>query len=272
MRIKERTVPFADVNGHHLYYEVHGSGDRTVVLSHGFALDHDMWEPVVGTLALDHRVVVWDERGHGMTNCQGPFNYWDSASDCLGLMDVVGADTAVLVGMSQGGFLSLRAALEAPDRVQGLVLVNSAVQAFIPDVAAGLAQMSDAWTTAGPVGEIADAMVGLQFGASGYDGSTWAAKWRARPPADWKHPWNALLDRASNPSEVLTDRLAKLECPVSVIHGEQDAGFPVAMVQEMNDLLRDGRGLTVIPGASHCPPLTHPEQVSEALVAFLRSL
>ena len=265
-------MPFADVNGHRLYYEVHGSDGRTVILSHGFALDHDMWEFVVPVLAADHRVVFWDERGHGMTDCRGPFDYWDSASDCLGVMDAAGAATAVLVGMSQGGFLNLRAALQAPDRVEGLVLVNSAVQAFIPEVREGLAQMAAAWTTLGPVGEIADAMLGLQFGAGGYDGATWAARWRARPPADWTHPWGALLDRASDPDEVLTDRLAKLEIPVAIIHGGQDAGFPLSMAQEMNELLRDGRGLTVIPDASHCPPLTHPEPVTDALVAFLRSL
>ena len=265
-------MPFAALNGHDVYYEMHGSGDRTVVLSHGFALDHDMWEPVVPALAADHRVVVWDQRGHGMTNCNGPFNYWDSASDCLGLLDAIGVEAAVLVGMSQGGFLSLRAALQAPDRVQGLVLVNSAVQAFIPEVREGLTQMAAAWTTIGPVGELAAAMLGIQFGAGPYDGSRWAAKWRARPPADWRLPWDTILDRASNAGEVLTEDMAKLELPVAIIHGEDDTGFPVSMAEEMNGLLRDGRGFTRIAGAAHCPPLTHPAEVSDALVTFLKSL
>jgi pimeloyl-ACP methyl ester carboxylesterase len=265
-------MPFADVNGQHLYYEVHGSGGRAVVLSHGFALDHDMWEFVVPALAAEHRVVVWDQRGHGMTGCPGPFNYWDSASDCLGIMDTVGAESAVLVGMSQGGFLSLRAALQAVDRVEGLVLVNSAVQAFIPEVREGLVQMADVWTTSGPVGDIAMAMLGIQFGAVEYDGSPWAAKWRSRPPGDWRLPWDAILDRAGNPDEVLTDDLAKLDRPVAVIHGEEDTGFPVAMADEMNGTLRDGRGFTRIAGAAHCPALTHPEQVIEALQGFLAAL
>jgi non-heme chloroperoxidase len=174
--------------------------------------------------------------------------------------------------MSQGGFLSLRAAVETPERIEGLVLVNSAVQAFIPEFRDGLTQMAAAWTTVGPVGELAQAMLGIQFGIGGYDGSVWAAKWRARPPSDWRLPWDALLDRAGNPREVLTDELAKLECPVAIIHGQDDTGFPVAMAEEMNGLLRDGRGFTRVVGAAHCPPLTHSAEVTRALMAFLKSL
>ena len=71
-------------------------------------------------------MITWDERGFGDTEYDGePFTYWDSAADCLGLLDHLGIDRAVVGGMSQGGFVSLRAALTAPERVRGLILIDT---------------------------------------------------------------------------------------------------------------------------------------------------
>ena len=63
----------------------------------------------VQALAPRFRVITWDSRGHGDTVDDGrPFTYWDLAADCLALLDHLGIDRAVLGGMSQGGFVSLR--------------------------------------------------------------------------------------------------------------------------------------------------------------------
>ena len=56
-----------------------------------------------------------DERGFGGTRAPGPFTYWDSANDALALLDHLGIESAVFTGMSQGGFLSMRAALTTPE-------------------------------------------------------------------------------------------------------------------------------------------------------------
>src|SRR5437588_9277108 len=113
-------MPFADVNGQHLYYEDFGgdsAGDGVAVLfSHGFLMDHEMFAPQVEALAGEFRCITWDERGFGQTPADGPFSYWDSAADVLALLTHLGIERAVLAGMSQGGFLSLRAALTAPER------------------------------------------------------------------------------------------------------------------------------------------------------------
>ena len=80
-------------------------------------MDHEMFEPQVAALSNEFRCITWDERGFGQTVANGPFTYWDSADDALALLSHLGVDAAFFVGMSQGGFLSLRAALRSPDRV-----------------------------------------------------------------------------------------------------------------------------------------------------------
>src|SRR6516225_529714 len=113
----------ASVNGISIAYSDSGGDGPAVVLSHGYLMDSSMFEPQVAALAPEYRVITWDERGFGATKATGPFSYWDSARDVIGLLDHLGIERAVLGGMSQGGFLSLRATLSAPDRVRGLILI-----------------------------------------------------------------------------------------------------------------------------------------------------
>src|SRR5246127_231698 len=112
-------MPVAAANGIEINYTDSGGTGPAVVFSHGFLMDHTMFDQQVAALTPEYRVIAWDERGHGGTRATGPFTYWDSAADALALLDHLGIERAVLAGMSQGGFLSLRAALAAPDRVRG---------------------------------------------------------------------------------------------------------------------------------------------------------
>ena len=103
-------MPFAQLNGQKIHYRDSGGRGPAVVLSHGFLMDSTMFDSQVAALSDKFRVITWDERGFGETEYDGkPFTYWDSANDCLALMTHLGVDTAILGGMSQGGFLSLRA-------------------------------------------------------------------------------------------------------------------------------------------------------------------
>jgi len=118
-------MSFADVNGQHIYFEDSGGDGTAVLFSHGFLMDHEMFEPQVAALAGEFRCITWDERGFRQTEATSDFTYWDSADDALALLTHLGIARAFLVGMSQGGFLSMRAALRAPERVRGLGLIDT---------------------------------------------------------------------------------------------------------------------------------------------------
>src|SRR5688500_2296035 len=119
-------MPYAEINGQRLFYEDSGGDGPVDLFSNGFLMDHEEFEPQCGALAPEFRCIRWDERGFGVTDFDGkPFTYWDSADDAVGLLDHLGVKTAVLAGMSQGGFLSMRAALRYPARVRALVLIDT---------------------------------------------------------------------------------------------------------------------------------------------------
>jgi pimeloyl-ACP methyl ester carboxylesterase len=104
-------MPTAAVDGIDIAYTDSGGDGPAVLLSHGILMDHTMFGPQLAALTPEFRVITWDQRGFGATRAAGPFSYWDSAGDALGLPDHLGVSQAVLGGMSQGGFVSLRAAL-----------------------------------------------------------------------------------------------------------------------------------------------------------------
>ncbi|MFI5040732.1 MAG: alpha/beta fold hydrolase, partial [Acidimicrobiales bacterium] len=169
-------MPIAEINGHPLYFEETGSGPP-VVFSHGFLMDHEMFAPQVAALSSEFRCITWDERGFGQTPAGGPFTYWDSAADVLAHLTHLGIERAALAGMSQGGFLSLRAALTAPDRVKALVLIDTQAGVEAADALPAYEAMNLEWKTNGPAA-VQETIAGLILG-EGVDPEPWYAKWTA---------------------------------------------------------------------------------------------
>jgi 3-oxoadipate enol-lactonase len=259
-------MAFAAINGQRIYFEDTGGDGPVVVLGHGFLMDHEMFVHQVAALRDQYRVITWDERGFGLTESDGqPFSYWDSAADCLGLMDHLGIDRAVVGGMSQGGFLSLRVALTAPEKVRGLILLDTASVAEHPEVAAGYQQMIDTWASVGAVDELADIIANIII-ADPAENPVWIAKWQARPKESIVQPGACLLSR-----DDITDRLGEITCPALVIHGTEDT----AITMDKAEILAAGLvgcGGVVKVGGAHAANLTNPEPVNAAILEFLAGL
>jgi pimeloyl-ACP methyl ester carboxylesterase len=228
-------------------------------------MDHDMFVPQVDALAPEFRCITWDERGFGQTAAKGPFSYWHLAADCLALLDHLGVDTAVLAGMSQGGFLSLRAALTAPERVRGLVLIDTQAGVEDPEAVPLYQGMHDEWVTSGP-GNVQDAIAGLILGDA-VDHAPWFAKWHAAPKEDLSLPFQCLIGR-----DDITDRLPEITAPAIIFHGEVDLAIPMSKAEELCAGLGDCHGIVVVEGAAHAPNLSHPAAVNDVLVEFLRKI
>lgn len=260
-------MPYAEVNGQKLYFEDTGGDGPPIVLSHGFLMDHEMFAPQVAELREVYRVVTWDERGFGATEFDGqPFSYWDSARDLFALLDVLGIERAVLGGMSQGGYLSLRAALLQPDRVRALVLIDTQAPPESPDKIAEYRVMIDTWVEHGYLDDLASVVAGLII-ADPVVEPAWKAKWQEWDPARMHTAGGALLDR-----DDISDRLEELAMPVLLVHGTEDAAIPVSRAHEICAAVSDCRGVIEVAGAAHAANLTHPELVNPAIRDFLEGL
>jgi 3-oxoadipate enol-lactonase len=258
----------ASVNGITLSYTDTGGDGPVVVLSHGYLMDSSMFGPQVTALAPAYRVITWDERGFGGTRATGPFTYWDSASDVLALLDHLGIERAVLGGMSQGGFLSLRAALTAPDRVRALILIDSQAGLEDPAAAPAYEEMERIWLEQGPepVRDIvASIILGPPDGTVEY--APWFAKWDELDREELAYPFRTLMDR-----DDITGRLGEISCPALILHGTADAAIPMERAEIVRAGLAGPVSLVQIEGGSHAANLSHPGEVNVAILEFLGSL
>jgi 3-oxoadipate enol-lactonase len=263
-------MPTAAVNGTQVSYADSGGDGPAVVLSHGYLMDASMFDAQVASLAPEYRVITWDQRGHGGTLAPGPFSYWDSARDVLALLDHLGIGEAVLGGMSQGGFLSLRAAVLAPQRVRGLVLIDSQAGTEAEASRPAYEQLHQTWLDQGPEA-VQEIVATLILGPGQWD--TWYAKWAeqyAKGPGTVRQltwAFRCLMDR-----DDIAGRLGEVTCPALIVHGGEDAAIPLARAEQLRDGLAGPTTFALIDGAPHASNVTHPDAVNAEIVTFLHRL
>ena len=238
----------------------------TVVLLHAFLTDTRMFAPQVEALNQDFRLIAVDERGHGGTPGDGPFDYWDVARDVLGLLDELQVDRAAVVGTSQGGFVGMRLALLAPERVSALAVLGTSADAQAPEIAAGYRQMGEIWAAKGGTPELVDTMVAICLGASAPEAvrDRWREVWAHAPGDRVLANIRTLVGRDS-----LVERLPEIGCPTLVLHGSADAAYPVAHAQQIVDGVPGAEPLFLVEGGGHFLSLTDADEVNPPLRAFL---
>ena len=258
----------AQVNGIDIHFEDTGGDGPAVLFSHGFLMDHTMFDQQVGALRDRYRCIRWDERGFGDTRADGPFTYWDSADDAVALLDHLGIDRAVFVGMSQGGFLSLRAALAHPDRVRALVLIDSAADVDDDETIVGDEGMLHVFERgtdddrAGVSGIVAGLILGDETLAA-----EWIPKWTALDGGQLTLAGGALLGR-----DDVSGRVGEITCPILAVHGTADQAISIDRAEALASSAADHRGIVRVDGAAHAPNMTHPDAVNPPLTDFLDSL
>jgi len=261
-------MPYAHVNGQRLYYEDTGGDGPAIVFSHGLLMDGSMFAPQVQALRGAWRCITWDERGHGQTatgTC-APFSYYDSADDVVALLAHLGIGRAVFAGMSQGGYLSLRAALRHPQVVRALVLIDTQALPEEAEKMAGHQVIIQEWLERGLSDERARTIEHIILGDGWEGASAWRAAWQRMQPADLLACFTTLATR-----DDISGELGRITAPALVLHGDADHAIALERAQAMAAGLPHAR-MVVVPGAGHAANLTHPQPVNAALAQFLAQL
>jgi pimeloyl-ACP methyl ester carboxylesterase len=248
-------------SGQDVHFVDHGGDGPALVLLHSFLMDGSMFAPQVQEFSASHRCITIDERGHGGTPAGTDFTYWDVADDVIAVLDHLGVEQAALAGTSQGGFVALRIALTAPERVRALIVMGSSGQVEDPQVADSYRQLAATWREHGPIDPLLDIVASICLGE--FDAAPWKNKWRGVDGDHLTRILETLVDR-----DDLTNRLNEIQTPTLVLHGDADAAYPLANASHLADRLPHAE-LVVVPGGAHFLSLTHPEAVNESLKKFL---
>jgi pimeloyl-ACP methyl ester carboxylesterase len=253
-----------------------GAGE-TIVLLHAGVCDRRCWREVgarLGDAGLD--VVAYDRRGFGdVPPADEPFRHVD---DLLAVLDAVSPDApAWLVGSSMGGGVALDAALEAPARIAGLVLLAPTISGDLePDEEAynvatdGLAGAIDAAWTAGALEECNRLEVRLWL-----DGPAQPEGRVSGPPRELALGMNRIVIVNESESDAdgasgfdAASRVHELAIQAIVACGELDVAIKVRRSAELADALPNG-AYRILPGRAHLPYLEAPDEIAALIMAEL---
>lgn len=242
----------------------------TVMLSHALGCDLHMWDGLTAhLLAQGHRVLRYDQRGHGRSPAPpGPYAIAELADDAAALIERLGIGPVVWVGLSMGGMIGQELALRHPRRVRALVLANT-TSGYPAEAQAGWAQRIEGIRQGGLEG-IVDGALQRWFheGFRAVHPAT-VALWRERVLACDPAGYIACCEAISQIDT--TRRLSAIDVPTLVIAGALDAGTPPAMAERIAHAV-PGACLVVLPDASHLSVLEQPEAFAATLDTWLARL
>jgi pimeloyl-ACP methyl ester carboxylesterase len=254
-------VEYLDRDGVRIAYEVHNpDGPRTgLLLSHGFSATSRMWQSNVDALAAERMVVTWDQRGHGESDAPADpaaYGHDQCLADMAAILDAVGAERAILVGMSLGGYLSLAFHLAMPERVAGLVLVDTG-PGFRNDAAR---ERWNEWAR-----KRADDIE--RDGTLGGGGSTEVRQARHRDIRGVAHAARYVLTQADGR---VIDSVPSIAVPTLVVVGADDTNFLAAADYLERSI--PGARKVVIADAGHAANLDQPVVFNAAVSEFLQGV
>ena len=266
-------MPYVEVNGTRLFYEEHGEGDEVVVLSHGFLMNHHMFDGQIEALSRGRRVIAFDHRGHGRSApIRERIDIYTLMEDAAALVDELVGGPVHFMGMSTGGYVALRLMVKRPDLLKSVALIDTAAGDEPPsgrrqyDAMLFVAR----WFGLRPVFSKAIAIL---------MGEPFRTDPARRDEYEWWRSAIFELDRQSiyhfgkaifHRDSVL-DAIRGSSIPARVVVGELDVPTPLHDAESMVAALERAE-LTVIPGAGHSSPVERPEEVASALADFLEGL
>jgi 3-oxoadipate enol-lactonase len=259
----------AQINGIRVYYVQAGQGPLTLLLIHGYPLDHTMWQPQIDGLADVARVIAPDLRGCGASGApEGVYTMDTHADDLRALLDVLHIERAVVCGLSMGGYIALAFWRKCAARVRGLILVDTRAGADAPAARQARLDMVEQVKQRGSA-PAADAMLPRLLAESTRQSrpdlvESVHAMMLRQPPTGII---GAQLGMAERPDS--TPMLPTITVPTLVIFGAEDVITPAEPEGRTLAAAIPGSKLVVIPNAGHLSNLEQPEIFNTAVREFL---
>jgi len=264
-------MPNVSTNDIATFYEEAGHGPP-VVLIHGHTLDLRMWDAQVAPLVdAAYRVVRYDVRGHGRSEAPATgYTYQNYSLDLRDLLDRLDIDApAHLVGLSMGGGIALQFAVDHPQRVASLVLVDSAVPGFdySPEFAQAVEELVRVARSEGPRAALERVWLPHPL----FDGiRRFPDRFEFLKTIVLAYPAADYIDETEYPQPQwqVIDRLSEIRAPTLVLVGELDLP-DFRLIAEILAANVSTARQEAIPDAGHMLNLEQPEAFNNALLAFL---
>jgi pimeloyl-ACP methyl ester carboxylesterase len=263
-------MPFATVDGTRYAYEEAGEGPL-LLFGHGLLASRAMFRAQVEALSDRFRCVSIDWPGHGESGWREEgFTFDDLARDAAAVIGELGAERAILAGLSQGGMIFMRLALTRPELVEALILMDTSAAPEPAETKPQYEQLAQILRDGDEEQrrQVVPLVQNVLYGQTWLRREPGAAAHEAdvilgHPPAGVYLAWRAVADR-----EDITARLGEITAPTLVICGAEDVATPPDRARKLQAGI-PGAELAWIPEAGHHSPIENPAVVIEAIEMFL---
>ena len=263
----------ATIDGKQTHFIVKGRGSD-IILIHGFFFDSSCWRYNIDSLARDYRVYAIDLWGFGFSTREPlQFSYQLFTNQILSFMDQLNINSAALVGQSLGGGIAVAFAIEHPDRVSKLVLVDAAGLSNPEPVTARVFMLPGVgeFLLKFPVDTIRRKMLDNFFLSDPktitpeqFQELTWSQKIQGTIASALA----VMRLRFADKLEASIHRLAMLSMPMLIIWGEDDRAISPKIGLRMHACLPNAE-FVILGSAGHVPNLERPEAFNTRLMEFL---
>lgn len=263
-------MPKIELNGIKINYEDIGSGEETIVFSHGLLWNTTLFENQVEFLKEKFRCISFDFRGQGKSEItQDGYDMDTLAEDAAGLIKKLEIGPCHFVGLSMGGFIGMRLGIRHPKLLKSLILLDTSAHAE-PAKSARKYRLLNFIARWFGLALVANKTMKIMFGEkflNDKDRSNLKEEMKTKLISNDRigitRAISGVIER-----EGVSEEIHKISAPTLILVGDADIATPIKQSQKIHEKIK-GSELKIIPGAGHSAPVEEPEFVNIAIENFL---
>lgn len=273
-------MPKITVNDAALYYEDSAANDKdnasssnkpVMLFAHGLLWSTQLFDNQVEHFKNRYRCIAFDFRGQGQSEVTKSGYDMDSlADDVIGLLDALNIDKCHYLGLSMGGFVGQRVAIDHPERLHSLTLLETSADPEDPNNLPNYTKLIKAIKWLG-MKRVSKKIMPILFGQSFLtdksrkaDYKTWLGNLNKNNRVGAVRATRAVIERGG-----IFDKLNQIKAPTLIIVGNEDVATPYVKAERIHFAI-DGSKLAIIEGAGHTSTIENPEAVNETIEKFLK--
>lgn len=261
-------MQFARVNDVTIHYQVIGGpADKPVlVFANSLGTDFRIWRDVIVRLAGDFPIILYDKRGHGLSDIGNtPYSIEDHAADLAGLLDLLDVRNAVICGLSVGGLIAQAICQTRPELVKALILCDTASKIGSSDMWNARIAAVEEHGIAGIIDAVMEKWFTPAFRSPDSIAFRGYSNMLARQPIEGYAATCASIRDAD-----YTEAAARISVPTLCVVGDHDGSTPPDLVRKTAELISGAR-FEVIKDAGHIPCVEQPEALSDLIRNFIKT-
>ena len=260
-------MPYINCNNASLFYTDEGSGEETIIFSHGLLFSHEMFRAQIDYFKARYRCIAYDHRGQGKSEVtQSGYDMDSLFLDAVALIENLQLSAVHFVGLSMGGFVGMRLAARRPHLIKKIVLMETSADEEVNKLKYNALNLIFRFAGSKPIHKkIMNILFGKTFLTD---------KGRAEEQTHWTNHMLNLKKSITKPVQGVIDRnsiydeISGIKVPTLVMVGDEDIATTSDKARRIHKQI-NGSVLEIISGAGHSSSIENPKDVNRIIDSFL---